>query len=72
MVEWLALLLRIREVPGSNLSPVTGYPDLGFCGFPQSLQANAGIDLKLGHDHFLPHPFQFIVHYHPLIQRYIV
>jgi hypothetical protein len=27
MVEWLTLLLRIREVPGSNLSPEAGYPD---------------------------------------------
>jgi hypothetical protein len=26
-VEWLALLLRIREFPGSNLGPETGYPD---------------------------------------------
>jgi hypothetical protein len=25
--EWLALLLRIWEVPGSNLGPETGYPD---------------------------------------------
>jgi hypothetical protein len=28
--------------------------------------------LKLGHDRFLPHPFQFIVHYLPLIRRCIV
>jgi hypothetical protein len=28
VVEWLALLLRIREIPGSNLSPETGYPAL--------------------------------------------
>jgi hypothetical protein len=26
-VEWLALLLHIQEVLGSNLSPETGYPD---------------------------------------------
>jgi hypothetical protein len=25
-VEWLALLLCIWEVPGSNLGPETGYP----------------------------------------------
>jgi hypothetical protein len=25
--EWLALLLRILEVPGSNVSPKAGYPD---------------------------------------------
>jgi hypothetical protein len=27
ILEWLALLLRIREVPGSNLGLKTGYPD---------------------------------------------
>jgi hypothetical protein len=32
MVEWLALL-RIREVPGSNLSLETGYPDRFFVVF---------------------------------------
>jgi hypothetical protein len=25
--DWLVLLLRIREVSGSNLGPETGYPD---------------------------------------------
>jgi hypothetical protein len=30
-----------------------------FRSFPQPLQANAGIALKLGHDRFLPNPFQF-------------
>jgi hypothetical protein len=27
VVEWLSLLLRIREVPISNFGPETGYPD---------------------------------------------
>jgi hypothetical protein len=26
-VQWLTLLLRMREVSGSNLGPETGYPD---------------------------------------------
>jgi hypothetical protein len=30
-------------------------------GFPQSLHANAGIICELGHDRFLPHPFQFSI-----------
>jgi hypothetical protein len=30
VVEWLAPLLRIQEVPGSNLCPETGCPDWGF------------------------------------------
>jgi hypothetical protein len=65
VVEWLALLTRIREVPGSNLSPEIGYPDWGFRGFPQSLQAH----LKLGHDRFLLNPSQFIIHLSPFILR---
>jgi hypothetical protein len=32
-VDWLALLLRIREVPGSKLGHETVYPDLGFLSF---------------------------------------
>jgi hypothetical protein len=28
VVEWLALLLCIRDVPGSNLGPETGYPEV--------------------------------------------
>jgi hypothetical protein len=27
VVEWLTLLLRIREISGSNFGPKTGYPD---------------------------------------------
>jgi hypothetical protein len=27
MVEWLALLPHVREVPGSDLGPETGYPE---------------------------------------------
>jgi hypothetical protein len=44
VVEWLTLLLGIREVPSSNIGPATDYADdWGFRGFGQSLQANAGI-----------------------------
>jgi hypothetical protein len=43
VVKWLTLLLRIRDFSGSNLGPETGFPDWDFRGFPQSLQANAGI-----------------------------
>jgi hypothetical protein len=28
VVEWLTYLLPIREVPGSNLGPETGYPEV--------------------------------------------
>jgi hypothetical protein len=31
--KWLTLLIRILEVPSSNLCPETGYPDVGFSWF---------------------------------------
>jgi hypothetical protein len=34
--EWLTLLLRILETTGSNLAPVTDYPEV-FRGFPPPL-----------------------------------
>jgi hypothetical protein len=40
-VEWLALLLRIREIPGSNLGPMTRYPEEVYSAFHQPLQINA-------------------------------
>jgi hypothetical protein len=46
MVEWLTFLLRIREVLCSNLGLETGYSEV-FRGFPQYLQANAGIEPML-------------------------
>jgi hypothetical protein len=39
----LTLLLHIWEVPGLILGTETGYPDMFFMAFPQSLQANAEI-----------------------------
>jgi hypothetical protein len=68
VVEWLALLLRIREVPRSNLGPETGYPNWGFSWF-SSVPPGECRDrsLKLSHDRFLPNPFQFIIqlpHFH--------
>lgn len=36
-------LLRIRDIPLSNLGPQTNCPDWGLCGYPQYLQTNAGI-----------------------------
>jgi hypothetical protein len=41
-----------------------------FRDFPQSLQANAGKELQLGHDHFFPNSVQFIekqLSYHPTL-----
>jgi hypothetical protein len=30
VVEWIALLVRIRKVPVSNVGPTTSYPDKFF------------------------------------------
>jgi hypothetical protein len=64
VVKWLALPFRIREVPGSNLCPETGYPDWDFSWF-SSVPPGECHDsiLKLGR--FLPNPFQLIIHLSP-------
>jgi hypothetical protein len=41
--ECLALLLHIHDIPDSDLSPETGYPNWDFGSFPQFFQANAYI-----------------------------
>jgi hypothetical protein len=73
VAEWLELMFRIREVPGSNLGSETGYP---VCDFSWFLSVPPGKfwdkTLKVGHSRFLPHPFQFIVHLPPLYWYYIV
>lgn len=47
VVDWLTLLLRVREAPGTNPGPETGYSDDSFCGFSQSVQADAGTVPKI-------------------------
>jgi hypothetical protein len=72
VLEWLTLLLRFWEVLSSNLGPETGYPDCFFFhGFssPSRCRDNT---LKLGHDRFLPNPFQFIIQLSPYNSRYTV
>jgi hypothetical protein len=43
VVEWLALLFHIREIPDSNISLETGYPEI-FLGFSESLQVNVRLE----------------------------
>jgi hypothetical protein len=62
--EWLAFLLRIREVPGSNLGPETGYPDRLFVVFLGPFTQMPGYYHKLVHDRFLPYPFDHDSSYH--------
>jgi hypothetical protein len=45
---------------------------LTFYIIPQSFQAHLGIGPLLGHERFLPCPFQFIIYYRPIIRRFIV
>jgi hypothetical protein len=58
MVEWLTFLLRIREVPGSNLAPENGYPG-GFSWISLVHQAKIS---KLCHDCSVVHSSQIIIH----------
>jgi hypothetical protein len=60
-VEWLAILLRVRDDPVSSLGPETGYPEV-FRGFLQSFYTNIGTVPKLGHDRFFQYPFQIIMY----------
>jgi hypothetical protein len=63
MVRWIALPFNIWVILDSNLGVDTSYPYRFFCGFSQSLWGNTIKHyLKLGHDHFLLHPFKFIIH----------
>jgi hypothetical protein len=65
------VVTSIREVPGANLAPETGYRELDFSWFftvpPDECRDST---LKLGDEHFAPDPFQST--YHPIIRRYII
>jgi hypothetical protein len=48
-----ALVHLIQDIPDLNLSPKTGYSDLGFYGFPHSIQKKFWImSLKLDQSFF--------------------
>jgi hypothetical protein len=55
--EAVSLYTRFREALGSNLAILSE----AFRSFPHSLQANARIVPQLGHDCFLPNPFDFAI-----------
>jgi hypothetical protein len=61
--------LYILKVRGSDLGPETDYPRMCFAVFLNLSTQKPGQYLKLRHERFLPHPFQFI--HHPTIRRYI-
>jgi hypothetical protein len=58
------------EVSGSSFGCDAEYP-VCLRLFPLVPQFNFREHyLKLGYDRYLPHPFQFIIHYHPIICSY--
>jgi hypothetical protein len=64
VVEWLTLLLRIYENPGSKSQSEDRLPDWGFSWFfsvPPG-ECRVSSTLILGQDRFLPNPFQFTIH----------
>jgi hypothetical protein len=66
----LELLLRIWEVPGSNLGPDRAILTEVFRGILYFSRQIAGEYVKVFYNRFLPHPFQFIIHH--FIHRYVV
>jgi hypothetical protein len=72
--EWSSNVSNcIREALVSNLGRNTNNPD--WCT-SQLSQVPAGKIpkwiIEVGYDCFLPYPFQFSIHYHPVIGRYIL
>jgi hypothetical protein len=63
-VEWLTLLLRIREVPGANLGPRTCYSDRFFVVFPSPSRRIPGYCLKIRPR---PLPYKSFAAHHSLI-----
>jgi hypothetical protein len=62
VVEWLTLLLRIREVPGSNLGQETAYPDWGISWFSAVPPGECwSSTVKLHHGRFVSNTFQSII-----------
>jgi hypothetical protein len=62
ILQLITLLRIIHDVLGSNIGDDTGYPAdmfaMAFSGF-QRMKVQCP---KLGHNRFLPHPFQFNIH----------
>lgn len=68
VAQWLSNLRHVRDLPGLNISPGTGYSNV-FLGFPQSFLINAGIVTLIR-----PQPppsllVSFIIHHRPIIRR---
>jgi hypothetical protein len=55
-VKWVALLLRISEVPGADTNPEIGHPDRGFLSL-----SRPGLYFEIDDGHYPLHRFQFII-----------
>ena len=64
-VKWVAFLLRIRDVLGSNLGSKTAFADWQFSVFSSVQPPNVETVPQIGHDHFFPHLSQFDMHHIP-------
>jgi len=73
VIKWIAFLLRFREALVSSLGSETNYNDrfLWVSSVPSGKCLDSRPTLKLGHDHFLAHPFQFASHLSPFLRRCI-
>jgi hypothetical protein len=68
VIEWVTLLLRVREVPISNLGPETGHADLDFTCFSSSLQPNTIIAPQIRPRPLLPTSFP--IHYSLIVPSF--
>jgi hypothetical protein len=62
-------MLRVREIPGSNLEQRAAVLTKIFRGLYRSLFE---YNLQVGLDRFLPYPLQSSFIYHPFFRRYTV
>lgn len=70
LFQQVTLPAYIRETLVSNLGKYTKCTDWDFSLFLPSASGHISEDyLKLGHDRFLSHFFQFVIS-HPIIHRY--
>jgi hypothetical protein len=69
--DLLELLLRILELPDSNLGPESGYPEILFAASVNSSRQTQRQYVKSGHDRFLLHPFQLVFN-HAVFRRYMI
>jgi len=61
-VKWVAFLLRIQNVPGSNLGSKNAFAGWQFSVFSSVQPLNTATVPQVGHDRFLLRLFQLTIH----------